>query len=209
MARQRARSGPRSGPTQSALKTSNDPFASHRAKHQHVQKFHFDAELFDIRDHDHQVALETIVVLNRGMRLDENFTYRGNVFIGEPENNILDLHWLAILLVDPDSGRHIVQLFQAQDRPTGSKRDFIARILNIRTGHEDNSGSTNSVQQARWHQAAKLAADWQMPISMITLATSTAQSPFNTDLRLFVPEDPESIYNTMALEMWRLTLGVD
>jgi len=184
------------------LNPGNDPFASHHDKHQYVQKFHFDAEMFDPQNHDHQIALETILALNRGMRL-EDFRYRGNVFEGEPENGILDLQWLAILTTEVQTGRHGVQIFQAQIEPHGSECDFAARILSIRTGHEGNPASYNGVQQSRWERAAKLVGDWQMPISMITLALHAAGGTDPLDVRLFVPDEPETIYNTFALQVWR------
>lgn len=201
---QRARSGPLPMPVATSVEGK---FVSHRDQNMHAQHFEFDADQFDAGNHDDLIALETMLALNRGIRIDDDFEYRGSVFVGDEHSANLHLQWLAILFVDVDSGdRHHFSLRPCQADPSYSPRECLGRIRGIRTGYEGNSGSANAEQRARWERAAKLVHDWQMPISMVTFALTDTHDPSSRDVRLFVPHKPESIYNTMALQMWRQTI---
>lgn len=199
----KASSGPQAQP---ALKPSNDPFASQRDKNMRIQHYSYAPEVFDPSLHDHQVALETIMVLNYGLALERDLRYRGNVFTGSEEVELLELHWLALLFAELGSGRLTFQAHACQPAVAVNEGEFVRRILSIRTGSENNPASYNDVQRQRWDRAAKLVADWQMPISMIALATCEQAGPTNLNLRLFVPHEPEMIYNTMALRAWHLAI---
>lgn len=212
----KARSGPppkqlsdsTGGPPPTPVATTvNHKFVSHRDQNMHAQHFEFEAEMFDTGNRDDLVALETLFVLNHGIRIEDDFEYRGSVFVGDETSALLHLQWLAMLFVDVDSGdHHYFSLRPCQSKPSYSTRECLGRIRGIRTGYEGNSGSANSEQRARWERAAKLVLDWQMPISMITFALTDPSDPNSRDVRLFVPHSPESIYNTMALQMWRQTI---
>lgn len=184
-----------------------DLLASHREANMRTQHFFFESELFDSNLYDHLMALNVILALNQGMQLDEDFSYRGSVFIGSEETAMLQLHWLALLFCEPNNGRLRFQTYPCQINTAMSRYELISHIQSIRTGHETNPGSLNRSQQQRWADASKLVANLQMPISIITLATCHKTDPHALNLRLFVPHEPEMVFNTMALKKWRLAIS--
>lgn len=196
-----------SPPPRPVAATVGGKFVSHRDANMRAQHFLFDADQFDASVRDDLIALETLLALNRGARIDEDFEYRTSIFDGDIDNILLHLQWLAMLFVDLDSGdRHHFTLRACQPEPSFSERECLGRICGIRTDYESNSGSANSEQRTRWHRAAKLVHDWQMPISMVTFSLVDPTDPTTRDVRLVVPSKPESVYNTMALQMWRQTI---
>lgn len=193
-----------SPPPQPVATNVEGRFVSHRDQNMRAQHFSYDAELFDPSSHDDLIALETLLALNHGTRIEDDFEYRTSVFVGDEDTVLLHLQWLAMLFVDVDSGdRHYFSLRACHPAPAFSQRECLGRIRGIRTGYEGNSGSANAEQRARWQRASKLVHDWQMPISMVTFSLVDPTDPTSRDVRLIAPNKPESVYNTMALQMWR------
>lgn len=178
-----------------------DDTISCRKDNMRYQFFSYDTDWLSAQKTQHQTALRTILTLNRGSQLDEDFDYRGSVFIGSEEAELLDLHWLAMLFCNPNNERLAIQLHSCQAEPIISARELISQILCIRTGHEYNPACMNSAQRNAWARAGKRLLSQQIPISMITLATDRVSSEIN--LRLFAPDKPDKVYNTIALHKWR------